>query len=1605
MSDVSTRMTLHDDISAKMQKIANSARTVVAQFNNIGSAMDNAFRSSTATSFASQAGSAFNSVEDDVDALGRAIDEAVSGLESFSAADTRGIESAFSEAADSADDLSESATRASESVDVLANAAGDLGDGSDGIDSLAGQVDDAGNSMEEASSKAINLSGALKTLFAVVSAAAIIGQVKDFAANSVELGKSYTSVMSEVEAISGASASDLAVMENAARQYGATTVFSATEAAEALKYMSLAGWDAQQSTSALGGVLNLAAASGMRLGEASDMVTDYLSAFGMQADQSTYFADMLAYAQSNSNTTAAQLGEAYKNAAANMHAAGQDVETTTSLLEAMANQGRKGSEAGTSLAAVMRDVTAKMDDGAIKIGDTSIAVQDAYGNFRDMTDILTEVGEATDGMGSAQRAAALSTVFTDDSIKAVNMILAEGMDKVAGYEEALRSASGAAEDMAQTMNDNLSGDLANMNSAYEEMSLQVFEAMEEPLREGTQWVTNDIIPTLTSWVPDAFGTLAGGISKVGNALSPLLKTVLQNPKAIGNAFTSIGAGFAAMKTVNTGLSIAKNVADAGGMINALGEFGTKLFGSPWAAGAATAVAAITAVTFAVEKYNDLQVEKNLSEHFGNVSLNTDEIEGLAGKVIPVDITADLQLANVAFDEADQLVSEAEDLLAQNDAITWRVLNVKGTLPEGDASTLLTNTEEFVSSITTALEKEEYAATLSVKAILGENSTSEVIVDQMRTWFAEDSAAAESLGSAVTDMLQSAIDEGTYNVDTATAISIMEGKMLDLVNGAKNAELQGKLKFLDATSNGAALDPESWGTFVDKVGEYQKDLANAEAENYEKLFGQLEQLAYNDEDRRGTVDEIEKILTSAYQDLDISSTLSGWSAMFNSLGHAYREELSNSSKSMEQSTSEWVHNLQDGLLRVVNGEGWDNVFNNLINTEANVSSGLDKTTRDAIAERFSHMMPTVEEIQSSIDSYFDENSKQISAIPEQLMKSYYDAMEVGAAGGDEGATAALVAKQIASTFGDKSTFENALSEAGLTTDYLSNFFGGTLMEEINRAFAETTDQVDYSAMLDGIVKSLAGQEPDWAAVEALLNKYGYSISGALKEQGIDLEGEIPVNASGVSVDTDSLSRKLEGLNYVGTTTIDGGEVAFQYTVNKGETLSGIMQQYGLVWEEVKEQIQAANPDIDDVNLIYPNQIINIPEAVVEAASVDASQVGEAAKEAAENETGKVIEEEQQVKNTLKDGGVETSEIGSAAETAAKTETEKNIETEQTVNTTLVDGETDASQVGKSAKDVAESKTAEAIEAEQPVETVLTDAGTDDSQLEQAKSEKEITAEPTEQNVPTTIKFEVASLDDSELASAISDKLKQGEAVPVEVPADVIINAGVVDAYPARETAQKNVFDVFSTSFSANGMVDVALRKGNDNIDAVYSYVGGLVSSAWMEPYSASGTVNVTLTANYSLANPTKTISFGGGANGSATVTAALHADGGIFSQPHFGIVAEAGPESIIPLDGSEDSIDLWQETGKRLGALNDGPIQITPSIYSEGKNSNIVEEKEVRTSSNRSIDININGNGKIVAGNGVSKEDIVQVLMEKAREVFVNIVAEEALVGGDASYEF
>lgn len=374
-------------------------------------------------------------------------------------------------------------------------------------DGCAKSIDGMGKEIDQTSKSADKGGQSLKTFLAVTAANLAASALKELGKQAiaaakycVEVGSKFQASMSKVQALSGASTREMSAMEAMAKELGRTTMFSASEVADGFSYMALAGWGAQESVTAMPGVLNLAAAAQMDLGQASDMVTDYLSAFGLEASDATRMADMLAYAQAHSNTSATQLGEAYSNCAANMHAAGQSIETTTAFLEAFANQGEKGSGAGTKLSAIMRDITSKMKDGKIQIGDTSVAVMDANGNFRSLTDIMRDVETATNGMGDAERSAALQATFTAKSVSGVNMILTEGVDKIAGYADALTNSDGAASSMATTMTDNLSGAITEFNSATEGLGIAVFDYIKGPAQgivEGATAAINAVTDAIT----------------------------------------------------------------------------------------------------------------------------------------------------------------------------------------------------------------------------------------------------------------------------------------------------------------------------------------------------------------------------------------------------------------------------------------------------------------------------------------------------------------------------------------------------------------------------------------------------------------------------------------------------------------------------------------------------------------------------------------------------------------------------------------------------------------------------------------------------------------------------------------------------------------------------------------------------------------------------------------------------------------------------------------------------------------------------------------------------------------------------------------------------
>lgn len=358
--------------------------------------------------------------------------------------------------------------------------------------------------------------------------------------DALDVGMAFENSMSNVTSLqkaAGATEAQIASLKDAAEQFGATTQFTMAECADALGYMALAGWDAEKSISALPGVLNLSAASGMGLAQASDMVTDYMSAFSNSVMTAEQFSDKLAFAQANSNTNVQMLGEAFKNCAANMNSAGQSVDTVTTALGMLANQGKKGSEAGTALSAVMRDLSARMDENnQISIAGNKIDVIDKQtGKYRDMLDIVADIKNVTSSMEGDLGSVALSEVFTADSSTAIKILLNTPDKDLQKFTNGLADCEGAAAEMAKTLNDNLEGDTKALGSAMDAVKNAIYEGLEPALRGIVQTITNNVAPALLDLTKGFFEMLNGvdgAGEKVKSSLGALLNWLTDSAKSV-----------------------------------------------------------------------------------------------------------------------------------------------------------------------------------------------------------------------------------------------------------------------------------------------------------------------------------------------------------------------------------------------------------------------------------------------------------------------------------------------------------------------------------------------------------------------------------------------------------------------------------------------------------------------------------------------------------------------------------------------------------------------------------------------------------------------------------------------------------------------------------------------------------------------------------------------------------------------------------------------------------------------------------------------------------------------------------------------------------------
>ncbi len=354
---------------------------------------------------------------------------------------------------------------------------------------------------------------------------------------SVKTAADFESGMSKVAAISGAAGDDLDALSKKAREMGAKTKFSASEAASAMEYMAMAGWKTEDMLSGIEGVMNLAAASGEDLAATSDIVTDALTAFGLTAQDSGHFADVLAAASSNANTNVSMMGETFKYCAPIAGALGFSVEDTAEAIGLMANAGIKGSQAGTALRTIMNNLSGEVKICGENIGEVEIATTNADGSMRELSDILSDCRDAFAGLSESEKVAAAESLVGKNAMSGFLALMNAGEADINKLSGAIENCDGTAQKMADTMNDNLEGQLTILKSQLQELAISFGEILLPAIKNIVGCIQKfvDVLNSLPDGVKETIVTIA----LIAAALGPVLIIVGKIITAVGTIMTIV----------------------------------------------------------------------------------------------------------------------------------------------------------------------------------------------------------------------------------------------------------------------------------------------------------------------------------------------------------------------------------------------------------------------------------------------------------------------------------------------------------------------------------------------------------------------------------------------------------------------------------------------------------------------------------------------------------------------------------------------------------------------------------------------------------------------------------------------------------------------------------------------------------------------------------------------------------------------------------------------------------------------------------------------------------------------------------------------------------
>ena len=668
-----------------------------------------------------------------------------------------------------------------------------------------------------------------------ISAAALMAGKK-----AVDVGMDFDKAMSSWKGTAKATEAEFNIAREAAMKYGRETTKTATESANALEYMALAGWSVNDSVKALPSVLKLSEATNLDLARTSDLVTDSMSAtgevIGENGENLQRFLDVATTANNKSNQTAEQLMEAWIQTGGVFKGLRVDIEDSATALGVLANRGIKGSEAGTALNAIMINLTTGAGQAGKAMKKLGVsAFKD--GKFKGLKQTLTDVRDKLAGLTEEEQNFYKARIGGKHHIDAFTHLL-NGLDAVKdgknewdGLNEALRNANGSLQEMAATKMDNLWGDTKILQSAMQDLGIKVSDALNIPLRDGAKAFTNMVYASdgFIGNLEELYPKLKRNAEGFGEFIKPVIKMgefFVSNPEWLKGAvsgFATLAVGLKTISTAANGITVISELATALGGATVLATMG----------GLTALAAGIIGVSVAIDTYKAKEGKKDLAKRFGDMRLSLKELNDVAMEIVGRKTFERLSQASKQLSAVAQYGKDIDKTAESIKKLQLR-LSVSSEFNAEDAEKLGTELEQLASGVSNLVSEQQIAMHFSIRGLFGEDSeTGESLIKQFDGMYTSVRGDVERIGKQLGDEYKKAMEDGIITPIEQETINTLTQQILDLKEQVMQTENKVKWDLLHNDAENAPLTSESFANVVNKSSEYageMTDNANELAKN-------------------------------------------------------------------------------------------------------------------------------------------------------------------------------------------------------------------------------------------------------------------------------------------------------------------------------------------------------------------------------------------------------------------------------------------------------------------------------------------------------------------------------------------------------------------------------------------------------------------------------------------------------------------------------------------------------------------------------------------------------------------------------------------------------